>query len=297
MIIHQFFAMLLCAAPRPLRFIPYSWFFNRRERRVFKIIIHQSFFAIFLCAVPHPLRFIPYSLFLTAEDAETQSVQDNYSLIFFAMFLCAASRPLWSVFFIFWDRIRCDCPGILLDLRLTARFLPFSEEPPSFVFAALHGGFSSLLLKRSLREASLRLAHQKQASCLLLVCRLRSFSPPSVAAFPRYRSALSTVCESLDSHPSRSKPPACIFRTAFVRFRRPPWRLFLAIALALSTVCESLDSHPSRSKPPASIFRGRLRSFSPPSVAAFPRYRSALSSGGESTTRLPLPRCQNTHAA
>ena len=43
----------------------------------------------------------------------------------------------------------------LSDLRLTARFLPFSEganfllassEPPSFAFAALHGGFSSLSL-------------------------------------------------------------------------------------------------------------------------------------------------------
>ena len=30
--------------------------------------------------------------------------------------------------------------------------------------------------------------------------------------------------------PSRSKPPACSFRAAFVRFRRPPWRLFFAIA-------------------------------------------------------------------
>ena len=124
-----------------------------------------------------------------------------------------------------------ECPGSLSDLHLTARFLPFSPPlfvfaairggfsslslkrslreaslrlahqktslllasgvPPSFVFAAIRGGFSSLLLKRSLREASLRLAHQKQASCLLLVCRLRSFSPPSVAAFPRYR--LSTL--------------------------------------------------------------------------------------------------------
>ena len=111
-----------------------------------------------------------------------------------------------------------------------ASLLLASSGPPSFASAALHGGFSSLSLKRSLREASLRLAHQKQASCLLLVCRLRSFSPPSVAAFPRYRSALSTVCESLDSPPSRSKPPACFFRAAFVRFRRPPWRLFFAIA-------------------------------------------------------------------
>ena len=41
---------------------------------------------------------------------------------------------------------------------------------------------------------------QKQASYLLLPSRLRSLSPPSVAAFLRYRSALSTVCESIDSH-------------------------------------------------------------------------------------------------
>ena len=54
-----------------------------------------------------------------------------------------------------------------------ASLLLASEEPPSFIFAALHGGFSSLSLKRSLREASLRLAHQKQASCLLLPGRHR----------------------------------------------------------------------------------------------------------------------------
>ena len=77
----------------------------------------------------------------------------------------------------------------LSDLRLTARFLPFPL--------------------------------QKQASCLLLPGRLRSLPPPSMAAFLRYRSALSTVCESLDSH-TRSKPPACSFRAAFVRFHRPP---------------------------------------------------------------------------
>ena len=35
--------------------------FNRRERRGFKVITHQSFYAIFLCAVPRPLRFIHYS--------------------------------------------------------------------------------------------------------------------------------------------------------------------------------------------------------------------------------------------
>ena len=121
---------------------------------------------------------------------------------------------------------------------LTARFLPPPEEaslllaasgPPSFASAALHGGFSSLSLKRSLREASLRLAHQKQASCLLLVCRLRSLPPPSMAAFLRYCLSALFGRRVYDS-PSRSKPPACCFRAAFVRFRRHPWRLFLTIA-------------------------------------------------------------------
>ena len=43
-------------------------------------------------------------------------------------------------------------------------------------------------------------SRKKQASCLLLPSRLRSLPPPSVAAFPRYDSALSSVCESIDSH-------------------------------------------------------------------------------------------------
>ena len=102
-----------------------------------------------------------------------------------------------------------------------AAFVRF-RRPPWRLFLAI--------ARHSLREASLRLPLQKQASCLHLPGRLRSLPPPSMAAFPRYCSALSTVCESLDSHPSRSKLPACFFRAAFVRFRRPPWRLFFAIA-------------------------------------------------------------------
>ena len=39
-----------------------------------------------------------------------------------------------------------------------------------------------------------------------------------------------TAHGSILSFPFRSKPPACFFRAAFVRFRRPPWRLFFAIA-------------------------------------------------------------------
>ena len=165
--------------------------------------------------------------------------------------------------------------------------------------------------------------------------RLRSFSPPSVAAFPRYRSALSSGGESTTrppaaslllaasgppsfvfaairggfsslslgtlfgrrvyDSPSSSKPPACCFRAAFVRFRRHPWRLFLAIArhsLREASLRLALQQQAS-----CLLLPGRLRSFSPPSVAAFPRYRSALSSGGESTTRLPptaLPKCSRS---
>ena len=47
-IIHQFFyPKFLCVSPRSLRFLPYSWFFNRRGRRGFKVIIHQTFYAMF----------------------------------------------------------------------------------------------------------------------------------------------------------------------------------------------------------------------------------------------------------
>ena len=70
---------------------------------------------------------------------------------------------------------------------------------------------------------------KKQASCLLLQSRLRSLSPPSMAAFLRYRLSALFGRRVYDS-PSRSKPPACFWRVAFVRFRRPPWRLFFAIA-------------------------------------------------------------------
>ena len=35
---------------------------------------------------------------------------------------------------------------------------------------------------------------------------------------------------SIFALPGRSKPPACFWRAAFVRFRRHPWRLFFAIA-------------------------------------------------------------------
>ena len=151
----------------------------------------------------------------------------------------------------------------LSDLRLTARFLPFPL--------------------------------QQQASCLLLPGRLRSLPPPSMAAFLRYRSALSSVCESLDSH-TRSKPPACFFRAAFVRFRRPPWRLFLAIARR--SLREASLRLPLQKQASCLLLPGRLRSLPPPSMAAFLRYRSALSTVCESLdSHTPLPRCQNAHAA
>ena len=179
-----------------------------------------------------------------------------------------------------------------------ASLLLASSAPPSFVFAAIRGGFSSLSFGTLFGMRVHRLAPlQKQASCLLLVCRLRSFSPPSVAAFPRYRSALSLVCESIDSHPSRSKPPASFFRGRLRSFSPPSVAAFLRYRSALSSGGESTTRTPSRSKPPA-CFRGRLRSFSPPSVAAFPHYRSALSSVCESIdSHTLLKPCQNTHAA
>ena len=180
---------------------------------------------------------------------------------------------------------------------------PSRNKPPACFFRAAFVRFRRppwrlflTIAQRSLREASLRLAHQKQTSCLLLVCRLRSFSPPSVAAFPRYRSALSTVCESLDSHPSRNKPPACFFRAAFVRFRRPPWRLFFAIAQR--SLREASLRLPLQKQASCLLLPARLRSLPPPSMAAFPRYCSALSTVCESLdSHTPLPRCQNAHTA
>ena len=130
----------------------------------------------------------------------------------------------------------------------------------------------------------LRLALQQQASCLLLVCRLRSLPPPSMAAFPRYRSALSSGGESTTRPPAASLLLASS-GAAYVRFRRPPWRLFLAIArrsLREASLRLALQQQAS-----CLLLPGRLRSLPPPSMAAFPRYRSALSSGGESTTRPP----------
>ena len=68
-----------------------------------------------------------------------------------------------------------------------------SSEPPSFASAALHGGFSSLSLKRSLREPSLRLA-----------------SPCGVG-----KGCIQAVTIGLNTHLKKSKlrfkklPPAC----------------------------------------------------------------------------------------
>ena len=93
----------------------------------------------------------------------------------------------------------------------------------------------------------------------------------------------------------RSKPPACFCRAAFVHFRRPPWRLFFAIAQR-SLGRRVYDSH-TRSKPPACFW-----------CAAFVRFRRhpwrlflaiARHSLREASLRLasPLLRCQNTHVA
>ena len=58
---------------------------------------------------------------------------------------------------------------------------------------------------------------KEQASCLLLQSRLRSLSPPSMAAFLRYRSALSSGAESTTRTPEASLllasgvPPSFVF--------------------------------------------------------------------------------------
>ena len=78
----------------------------------------------------------------------------------------------------------------LADLRLTARFLPFSSEaslllassePPSFAFAAIRGGFSSLSLGTLFGMRVLRLAYPAAAlpkysrsPATLRFCRLAS---------------------------------------------------------------------------------------------------------------------------
>ena len=81
-------------------------------------------------------------------------------------------------------------PRSLSDLRLTARFLPFSSEaslllassePPSFAFAAIRGGFSSLSLSALFGMRVLRLAYPAAAlpkysrsPATLRFCRLAS---------------------------------------------------------------------------------------------------------------------------
>ena len=197
-------------------------------------------------------------------------------------------------------------PRSLSDLRLTARFLPFSEEaslllassvPPSFAFGALRGDFSSLSLGALYGMRVHGLAPlQKQASCLLLPSRLRSLSPPSMAAFLRYCSALSSGAES-----TTRTPEASLLLASSV----PPSFVFAAIRGGFSSLSlgalYGMRVHrlaPLQKQASCLLLSGRLRSLSPPSMAAFPRYRSALSSGGESTTRLPtaLPKCSRSPA-
>ena len=87
-------------------------------------------------------------------------------------------------------------PWSLSDLRLTARFLPFPPEASLLLAASGPPSFASAAIHGGFSSLSLS------------------------ALFGR------RVYDS----PSRSKPPACCFRAAFVRFRRHPWRLFFAIA-------------------------------------------------------------------
>ena len=103
-------------------------------------------------------------------------------------------RPPWRLFLAIARRsLREASLRLASQKQASCLLLP---GPPTFASAALHGGFSSLSLGTLFGRRVLRLALQKQASCLLLPGRLRSFSPPSVAAFPRYRSALSSGGES-----------------------------------------------------------------------------------------------------
>ena len=141
------------------------------------------------------------------------------------------------------------------------------------------------------------LSLQEQASCLLLPSRLRSLSPPSMAAYLRYRSALSSGAESTTRTPEASLllasgvPPS--FASAAIHGG------FSSLSLGTLYGMRVLRLAPSSSKPPACFLRDRLRSLPPPSMAAFPRYCSALSSGGESTTHLPptaLPKCSRSPA-
>ena len=114
---------------------------------------------------------------------------------------------------------------------------PPSSKPPACFFRAAYVRFRRppwrlflAIARRSLREASLRLAPlQQQASSMLLP------GPPTFASAALHGGFSSLSLGALfgrrvyDSPPS-SKPPASFFRAAYVRFRRPPWRLFLAIA-------------------------------------------------------------------
>ena len=87
--------------------------------------------------------------------------------------------PLIDVFRISWHVTRS-----LSDFRLTARFLPFSPEaslllapgePPSFVFAAIRGGFSSLSLGT------------------LFGMRVHRLAYPAAAALPKYSRSPATL--------------------------------------------------------------------------------------------------------
>ena len=69
-----------------------------RERRVFKLIIHQSFYAIFLCAAPRPLRFISYLWFFTAEDAESAEGLSSLFTNLFMLYFSAQLRVLCGLY-------------------------------------------------------------------------------------------------------------------------------------------------------------------------------------------------------
>ena len=113
-------------------------FFNRRVRRVFKVIIPQSFLPYFSLQLRVLCGLYLVHGFLTAECAECSrslftnlfcliSLRSSASSAVYTLFMvfltaeCAeCSRKLHSIpknqcCSVFWDRIRCDCPGVALN--------------------------------------------------------------------------------------------------------------------------------------------------------------------------------------
>ena len=141
---------------------------------------------------------------------------------------------------------KLQLPRSLSDLHLTARFLPFfptaalpkySRSPATLRFCRLALGKNHQKSPRSLKVRQTPRSLSDLRFSRLDFCPFSPGAsllpapsePPSF--FVRFALSLSALFGSrvYDSHTS-SKPPACFWCAAYVRFRRPPWRLFLAIA-------------------------------------------------------------------